>query len=183
MRRVIAISGPVAVGKSAVINELIAVLGAHRISTRQLIESQRDVRNERVALQEAGDSLDRETDGAWVADGLAIAASSFASDATVIVDSVRIARQVAHLRARYPGQVWHVHLTAPTGVLAARFAARSETNTRAVEECQTYEGVRANATEANVGALAATADLVLDTQERTPADVAAEIEDVLQQGR
>jgi hypothetical protein len=66
---VIAISGPVAVGKSVLADQFIERFKAYRLSTRQLLID-RGVENERGALIEAGQRLDRETDGAWVRDGV-----------------------------------------------------------------------------------------------------------------
>src|SRR5437764_1491865 len=98
MRLVIAISGPIAVGKSAFIAEFLKRFKGIRISTRELILTLRSVPSERGPLQEAGDSLDRETDGKWVADALSARARAIDDDAIAIVDSVRIAKQVEHLR-------------------------------------------------------------------------------------
>src|SRR5262245_13718025 len=94
MRLVIPVSGPIAVGKSAFIRELVRHFSSVRISTRELIQSLRPVPSERGPLQLAGEALDRETDGKWVADALAACADKFPDDAIVIVDSVRIAKQV-----------------------------------------------------------------------------------------
>lgn len=167
MRHVIVVSGPIAVGKSAFIDELVRRFGAVRISTRELIQSLRSVPSERRALQEAGDELDRETDGKWVADALAARADTLAADAIVIVDSVRIAKQVEHLRRAFGSQVWHVHLTAPHEVLSRRFLSR-----RLEGDPATYAEARANATEAEVEQLGAIADERIDTDRLDAGSVA-----------
>ncbi len=167
MRHVIIVSGPIAVGKSAFIGELVRRFGAVRISTRELIQSLRSVQSERRALQEAGDELDRATDGKWVADALAARASTLADDAFVIVDSVRIAKQVEHLRRAFGSQVWHVHLTAPDEVLSRRFLSR-----KLEGDPTTYAEARANATEAEVEKLGAIADQCIDTDRLDPGAVA-----------
>src|SRR4051794_9248576 len=71
MRFLIAVSGPIAVGKSAVIGELAQRFKTLRISTRELIQARRPVPSERGPLQAAGEALDRETDGKWVAEDVA----------------------------------------------------------------------------------------------------------------
>ena len=68
MKYLIAISGPVASGKSVLANELLKRFKTYRISTRQLLADTGAV-NERNALIEAGKRLDSETDGTWVRDG------------------------------------------------------------------------------------------------------------------
>jgi adenylosuccinate synthase len=70
MRYIIVISGPVGVGKSELAKALIARFGAARISTRELLIDRTGTPNERKPLQEAGERLDQETDGAWVAQGI-----------------------------------------------------------------------------------------------------------------
>ncbi len=167
MRHVIAVSGPIAVGKSAFIDELVRLFGAVRISTRELIQSLRSVPSERRALQEAGEELDRATDGKWVADALAARADSLAADAIVIVDSVRIAKQVEHLRRTFGCQVWHVHLTAPYEVLSRRFLSRKQEG-----DPTTYAEARANVTEAEVEQLGAIADERIDTDRLDAGSVA-----------
>lgn len=168
MRHVITVSGPIAVGKSGFINELDRICGAVRISTRELIESLRSETSDRRALQEAGEELDRETDGKWVADALAARIDAFPDDAIVVVDCVRIAKQVEHLRSAFGSQVWHVHLTAPPEVLSKRFTSRKQ-----VGDPTTYDEVRSNATEAEIATLGAIADECIDTDQLDPRSVAS----------
>jgi adenylosuccinate synthase len=68
VKYVIAISGPVASGKSVLASEIVKRFKTHRISTRQLLVDV-GAPNERNALIEAGKRLDNETDGTWVRDG------------------------------------------------------------------------------------------------------------------
>jgi adenylosuccinate synthase len=177
MRLIIAVSGPIAVGKSVFIGELVRQFNATRVSTRELIQSLRDVPTERGPLQEAGESLDQETDGKWVSDGLAMRMTSFSDDAVIVVDSVRIAKQVEHLRAKFGNSVRHVHLTASYDVLASRFRERKERGDPAVLEFATYEEARTNPTEAAIESLGDVADLKINTDTLQPAalvNIAAE---------
>lgn len=174
MRLVIAVSGPVAVGKSQFIEQLQARLGAKRVSTRTLIQKlMPHVPSEREALQEAGDELDRTTEGRWVADALGQLASTPDRSAIVIVDSVRIRNQVSGLRALFPNAVLHIHLTAPDDVLRHRYMERIGNQSANVTEPQTYDEVRNNSTERQVGTLAGIADVTIDNSSIT-AEQAAE---------
>jgi len=172
MRLVIAISGPIAVGKSAFIAEILKRCKGVRISTRELILTLRSVPSERGPLQEAGDALDCETNGKWVADALAMRTKTIDDDAIAIVDSVRITKQVEQLRVAYGDQLKHIHLTASHDVLSKRFMSRKQSGGLAVVEFETYDEARSNATEADVGKLAGIADVVIDTDDLR-ADAAA----------
>lgn len=172
MRLVVTMSGPIAVGKSAVIAEFLKRIKAVRVSTRELILSLRNVPSGRGPLQEAGDSLDRETNGKWVADALAARVRTIDGDAVVIVDSVRVPKQIDHLRLAYGEKVRHLHLTASLHVLTQRFMDRKKRGDPAVVEFATYEEARANATEAAVEKLAEFADVVVNT-DKLSADATA----------
>jgi adenylosuccinate synthase len=168
MRLVIALSGPIAVGKSAVIQRLAEQFSAHRISTRELIQSKRpEVPTERAALQTAGVELDVDTDGRWVAESLPDRCAGFGDQAVVVIDSVRIKKQVGHLRSMYPGRVWHLHLTASFEVLKSRFLGR-----KADGDPATYEAAVANDTERQVDTLARSADYSICTDNLTPEQTA-----------
>jgi adenylosuccinate synthase len=169
MRCIIALSGPIAVGKSAVIDELKERYGAVRVSTRELIQRLKPgVPSEREPLQEAGDELDRATDGAWVAIELQkwmkdLAQKDLAQDAIVVVDSVRIAKQVEHLKKQFNELVHHVHLTASDEELVARFEARKATCDANVRDPRSYEEARKNSTEAQIEQLGTIADQYVQT--------------------
>jgi len=98
MRYLIAISGPVASGKSALANEMLKRFKTHHISTRQLL-ADTGAPNERNALIEAGKQLDRDTDGIWVRDGSRpyIQQNEKTCD-IILIDAVRTERQIHHLR-------------------------------------------------------------------------------------
>ena len=173
MCQIIAVSGPIAVGKSTLIDELVKLVGASRISTRHLIQSLRPgVPNERGPLQVAGDELDRMTDGKWVAQALLDHTRDSNEGAIVIVDSVRTLEQVSHLRKKF-SIVHHVHLTASDDVLRKRFNHRKQQNDPGVREFATYEEAKANATEAGIAGLGGNADLCIDMGERSPAEAAS----------
>lgn len=168
MRLLIVLSGPVGVGKTSFGKKLIEVYGATRISTRQWMQANRQIPDDRHALQLAGDELDRETGGAWVADAVAEVEAEAADDAVLLLDSARIAGQITAIRSRWGERVFHVHLHANDKELERRYLARQ----LELKEFSTYEKVRENATESSVGELRHIADLVLDTDGVNPRTLA-----------
>jgi adenylosuccinate synthase len=165
---VIAISGPIGVGKSSFANALVESFGAIQVGTRDYILRQTGCDNERRALQDAGDDLDRETGGAWVADSVQEAADTAGPDALLLLDSARIEPQVRALRARFPGLVFHIHLHAGISQLEQRYLNRDPD----LREFPTYAEASAHGTEAQVGTLAELADLVLDADNADPKTLA-----------
>jgi adenylosuccinate synthase len=155
---IVALSGPVAVGKTAFGDALASSFKVLRVSTRKYIIDRLGTPNERGALQAAGTQLDTETGGAWVADAVAAASAGCDEDTILLVDSVKIAPQLAALRVRFGQGLFHVHLRASDKELSRRYLARRG----AIREFATYAEVKASATEAAVGALAEVADIVLD---------------------
>src|SRR5713226_1403555 len=108
MEGVIVLSGPIGVGKSSFAKALAECFSATKVGTRGYILRRTGCDNERRALQNAGDTLDAQTGGAWVADSVAEAALAAGADAVLLLDSARIAPQVQALRARFPDRVFHV---------------------------------------------------------------------------
>ncbi|HEX8254630.1 MAG TPA: adenylosuccinate synthetase [Thermoanaerobaculia bacterium] len=173
-KQIIILSGPVACGKTTLGDALETRFGFRRLKTRQLIRAMLGTEPERTALQKAGEDLDRETNGQWVA--TALTRQLVESERTlapgmeapsVIVDSARLISQVEAIRDAFGRKVVHVHLTAPVERLAERYAAR----TGAIHELASYDQVRADPTEAQVETLAGVADIVIDTVQSAPEDV------------
>jgi adenylosuccinate synthase len=113
MKLLFVISGPVAVGKSAFCREFESRFGAVRLSTRTFLTN-RSVPDDRDALQVAGDQLDIETDGKWVADSVDQHVQTLPTHEIFLVDSARIEKQIEHLRRAYGQNVFHVHLAKRT---------------------------------------------------------------------
>ena len=128
----------------------------------------RKLASERLALQEFGEKLDRDTKGAWVLGALKNIVLNADEDAIVVVDAVRILEQIRQIRRAYGFQVKHVHLTAPKHILESRYAERTKAS---VKELQSYAQVEKNPTEARVDNLQESADIVIDTSLCTPQDV------------
>lgn len=169
MRLLIVLSGPVAVGKTSFGDALISITGAKRVSTRKFIQALKGTSDDRRKLQIAGDELDNETNGEWVADAVEAELSSAAQDAILLLDSARIPAQVDAVRKRWPGHVFHVHLHADDEELERRYLKRDPR----LKEFATYAEVKENQTEAAVPALQLTADLTLDTDYVAPETLAA----------
>ena len=167
-KQVVLLSGPVASGKTTLVQALVDKYAFHPFKTRQLIQAVKNVKSERRALQRAGDVLDRQTDGKWIADAIAKAIQNLPDDGRIIIDAVRIKPQIDALRRAFGARVLHVHLTASEKVLQARY---ENGRGRSVEELGSYADVRKNKTERFVDLLAEAADIVVDTERSTEADV------------
>jgi adenylosuccinate synthase len=172
----VALSGPVAGGKSELADRLARTHGAFHVRTRQLMFDRaarigESLSNERGALQRYGDQLDAKTNGRWVADELAGMLSSIEARQLIVIDSIRIPSQLSQLQAAFGRDIIHVHVTASLDTLAHRYASRKTSTSTA--ELHSYNDVRADPVEARVGELAADADIVIDTDRYTSDDVFA----------
>ena len=169
MNYLIAISGPVASGKSVLANEISKQFRSYRISTRQLLVDA-GTPNERNALIEAGKRLDRETDGIWVRDGSLpyIQANEKTCD-VILIDAVRTERQVHHLREMFGEKFLHIHVSVPYSVAKERYELRKLAWDRDVP----YEDVRADPTESGVWSLDRIADRVVPNHQCDPASLLA----------
>ena len=166
--RVVVLSGPIGSGKSALAEKLVARYDARIIKTRDLIRKQLPhVKEERAALQRAGEKLDRADGGGWVKNALVRFIEDNiggpAANGFFVVDSVRIPGQVKAVRDAYGAAVHHIHLDASDAELAERYAKRS-TKTK---EFERYEDVRRSRTEREVRKLAELADTVVATDRCT----------------
>jgi adenylosuccinate synthase len=169
---IILLSGPVACGKSTLAAGLEGRYNIVRLKTKDLIKRLRPgVADERKALQRAGDVLDRLSEGDWIAIELHRILPKVPPGGIILVDSVRIPKQIAAIRRAFGARVIHIHLTAPDPVLESRYHARSEGQTSGIEELPSYAEVRKNSTERYVSKLSAEADVVIDTQRCRPEDV------------
>jgi len=123
------LSGPIAVGKTAVRDELVANHRFDYVRTgRYLAEMahKKSLTVSRTTLQDLGDKLDEATDFRWLLDDvIAPALNEKANVERWIVDAVRKPEQVRHIRQMAGGPVvLHIHLTAPEAELERRYEAR-----------------------------------------------------------
>jgi adenylosuccinate synthase len=178
-KRVLLLSGAMAAGKTTIAGTIRDRLGFEKISSSGYLLQQLDPLElfsdleRRTALQELGDVLDRETDYRWIVDRVALPSVLANPDQHAwYVDAVRKTRQVVHFRAAFDGQIRHIHLTAPEGVLRQRFADDPE------RRGQTYDVVVAHANEQAARGLGAQADHVFDTTVTAPDDIVAIVQDL-----
>jgi adenylosuccinate synthase len=159
-RIVILLSGPVGAGKTTLAKALVGRFRFERLFTRDsILRRLPETPRTRVDLQAAGERLDQQTSGQWVADELVELMARDLSAPGFVVDAVLIAEQVEAVRRARQGPVVHVHLTAPLAELEARYANKRS----GLEESDNYPVVLRNATEASVDQLGKDADLVFDT--------------------
>ena len=105
----------------------------------------------------------------WVLESLDRELRGRQAHESIIVDSVRIQKQIDAIREAYGRNVTHVHMTAPYPVLEERYDTRqTESQT---PDTPTYGEVHSNETEAVVDELKGAADVVVDSNRCTPRDV------------
>lgn len=177
MRRVLAVSGPIASGKSGFNSALCARFPVRHVSTRDLIRTKCKASNERGDLQAAGAELDKATDGRWVADEIAAMEATLGDDAVVLIDSVRVKKQIEHLRSKYGATFSHVHITASDEVLRSRFNGRKQNATAVVES--DYDMAKSDPIEAAVDGLGEIADVKVVTNRLDAVQVALHVAESL----
>lgn len=162
--RIVLLSGPICSGKSALVRLLADRHGARVIKTRELIlKKAPKTKEERTALQRAGQRLDRADGGAWVGEALQRVIDGNANAQTprglYVVDSVRISGQIEAIRRAYGADVHHIHLTATDQELRSRYQSRNRDDDKAVS----YDELKRNRTEKDIEKLAELADIVVST--------------------
>jgi adenylosuccinate synthase len=169
--KIIAVSGRVCTGKSTLTKRLQNGLGAETVSTKQLIaETIGRALTSRAEFQAAGDELDRTDDGKWIVAAITKRVDQCKPETKVlVVDSIRIPKQLADLRSMFRGRLTHVHLIAEKTELETRYQQRSASQEG---EFATYEKVESNSsTEREVENLKTLADVVIQSDKCTEEDV------------
>ena len=170
-RRIILLSGPVASGKTTLARNLADQFGMKVLRTRDWLTPELDNRGRggRSDLQREGERLDQETNGTWVLKSLDRELRANGSSENVVIDSVRIEKQIDAIRDAYGASVTHIHMTAPVLELSQRYSKRRQENGNS--DSMTYEDVRQNNTEFLVDELQNVADVVVDSDRCTKQDV------------
>lgn len=172
---ILVLSGPVAVGKSTVSEELATAYGFQRIRSGEFLmrlATEKAIDVCRASLQRLGDELDDSTDYQWLIDEVAAPIIRARPDVERwLLDSVRKIRQVEHFRARFPNLVLHAHLTADEAVLEDRYAQRLAIGKEYVG-CTSYSDAIAHPNEIAARKLIEIADLVIDVEALTSTQIA-----------
>lgn len=169
--RAIVLSGKVCSGKTSLASNLELHARATLIASKDLIVQQfPKTKQERSALKRAGDRLERESKGRWLADQLNRRLMSEAAPPTLVVlDAVRTSEQVRYLRES-GWLVTHVHLDASPEELERRFASSPHGT-----QHTTYEELSKSWPERPAGSLRKIADVVIDTDRCCADDVFARV--------
>ncbi|MHB1492902.1 MAG: adenylosuccinate synthetase [Thermoplasmataceae archaeon] len=170
INRIILLSGQISSGKSALSEGLSRHYQMKTFKTSEYLKNiiSKDQQIDRKILQDKGDKLDVETGGKWVIDALEKWINLQKDIQGVIVDSVRIKEQIAHINEFFGPHVTHIHLTAPKGDLEHRFKTRQQNG---LDKEMDYNKVKQNQTEKQIEELSSIADLVIDTKRSTKRDV------------
>ena len=154
------LSGGVCSGKSTLAAALQKKYRFHPIKTHELIRrAAASTPANRKAYQSVGDYLDETTGGQWIQSQLMRMQSELPNDCSLVIDAVRIQKQIDHIRDAFGARVLHIHLTAPPERLAQRYRKRPAK----FKEFKAYEEARRNPTEANIESLQDKADILIDT--------------------
>lgn len=133
------------------------------MKTRDLIQKARPrIQKTRRAFQRAGDTLDRQQGGMWVANGLVdcvAQAEGTTPSGMFVVNSARTVEQIRCVRNAFGINVHHIHLTAEPDELKRRYEERQTSEKGNIP----YEQVKKNKTERDVGKLSEIADIVVST--------------------
>ena len=171
--RIIIVSGPIACGKSDLSWSLSQGFCFPIIKTSYLIKERLGKPElDRKGLQNAGNRLDRETEFAWVAEGLVLHLRRHGIEGTVIVDGVRKQEQVEQLQSSFGHRhTRHVHLHASVDVRRERYNRRA----RDADKCFKFDDICNNQSEREVLKLGEIADIVMDTDRFTQAGILSQV--------
>ena len=167
--KAIVLSGKVCAGKSKLAEDLSRDANAEVVLTADLIAQRTEgARHSLARLQREERQLERDTGGRWLADALGAMLVNRPSLERVVVDSARTADQVRFLR-QSGYTVVHVHLDVSEGEVLKRLGTSPT-----AAELEAHRK-RCRAWEADDRALAAVADVVIDTDRCSDRDVLARV--------
>jgi cytidylate kinase len=182
IRSVLLLSGPLAVGKTAVRDQLAQRFDFAPVRSSQYLRARADERQLSIAresLQELGDALDTETDYRWVIDSVAMPAmAQNPSQSLWLVDAVRKPRQIHHFRKQFGAAVFHAHLFADEEILRARYVSRQSMQGESADPTP-YEEAINHENERSARSLIDLADLALDVGALSPAEAAKRVFEAL----
>lgn len=171
MIRLLALTGRTCNGKSKLAHQLRDEFGFVVFDTSDYLKEIADKRGtpkDRLALQKLGDELDKDSEYKWLLKAVAETAKRTASN-TIVIDNVRNAGQLDHLRRQTEFPLVHVHLYAPDSVLESRFAQRIAT-LGPEEAALSYRDADLIKNERDIERFRADADVRIYTRRTDPQD-------------
>lgn len=176
MTTVILLSGEIATGKSAVAKCLVKDHAFRRASTGTYLmrcAKERKLQIDRDTLKIIGDTLDLENNGRWVADLVFEQSAQTPGQCLWLLDSIRRDFQIRWFRDLF-SMVVHVHLTASEEICRQRYELRRREGGE-YDVHTSYDEAKAGPTEHQVRSLAKICDLLVDTGNERPEDLAKKI--------
>ena len=170
---IVLLSGEICTGKSKLCENLAHQFGFTILKTKEAlkqiaVERKKRVGDDRKSLQKLGESLDKETKGAWVN---GFFQREIINNDRVVIDAVRILDQIDAFRQAYGHRVFHIHLKASQEELKKRFLNRQDVLDISDNVLKLYDEVKSDRTEKQVSGLEKKADIVLNTERNKPEDV------------
>lgn len=166
--RIVLLSGGICAGKSTLASALRERHDFRLIKTHELISHAVGWQpGNRKEFQDAGDLLDAKTDGQWIQSQIMRMQSDLPDNCAIVIDAIRIQKQIDHLRDAFGSRVFHIHLTAPPQRLSRRYDKRAGN----FKEFKTYKDAQRNRTEANIESLQDKADILIDTDRCSGSEV------------
>lgn len=170
LKHIVVLSGRSASGKSTLAKKLISFYSGYHFETCEIIKNV-DVTKyakRRSKNQVLSDALDRKTDGKWLSIELSNALSMQTREVSLVVlDSVKLDKQIRWLRKAYGNKVIHIHLVASFDELVRRHKKRK----KSVQGDTIYENLWKSKSEKGTEKLADIADVVIDTDLTNEDDV------------
>ncbi len=173
---IVLLSGEIAAGKSQIAKVLEIQYAFRRVSTGEYLRAVVDHRNlglDRDALKTAGDTLDGETGGKWVADLALQQRQQCRGIDNWLLDSVRRDFQIPWFRRVFDVAL-HVHLSASEAVRRRRYEERRARGGE-YSAATSFEEAATGPTEAHVRSLGKICDLLVDTEQAYPEAAARRI--------
>ena len=124
MRVVVALSGRLCNGKSRIAKLLKARLNYTVVDTSDHLNRLKDVGEVRRNLQALGDELDQQTEHSWLSDEVSRVTEGMGATRGVVLDHVRNAGQLRHLRSNPNWRLLHIHLRGDRSILIKRYNDR-----------------------------------------------------------